>query len=90
MYECNVKDRERYCLRLLLEVVRGPTSFNELKNVDGRQYETFQEAAEALHLMTNDRDSHNCMEEAAHYRMPAAFRRLFVSILIYNNVNAAR
>lgn len=55
---------------------------------DGVQYDSFQHAGEALHLMANDRDSINCMEEATHYRMPAALRRLYVTLSINNNVNS--
>ncbi|KAJ8930186.1 hypothetical protein NQ314_017050 [Rhamnusium bicolor] len=43
---------ELFFLRVLLRHVAGPTSFEELRTVDGRIYPTFREACEARHLLT--------------------------------------
>ncbi|KAG5588792.1 hypothetical protein H5410_049226 [Solanum commersonii] len=41
----NPRERERYYERLLLNHVRGPLSFNDLLTVNGKQCQTFKEAA---------------------------------------------
>uniref|UniRef100_A0A1S4BAU6 Helitron helicase-like domain-containing protein n=1 Tax=Nicotiana tabacum TaxID=4097 RepID=A0A1S4BAU6_TOBAC len=41
----NPREGERYYLRLLLNHVRGPLSFKDLLTVNGRECETFKEAA---------------------------------------------
>ncbi|XP_020254208.1 uncharacterized protein LOC109831286 [Asparagus officinalis] len=45
---------ERFYLRLLLNVVRGPTSYAEIKTKDGIQYGTFKETCVALRLLDDD------------------------------------
>ena len=45
---------ERYYLRLLFTVVRGATSFENLRTVDGIVFPTFKEACISLGLLEND------------------------------------
>ena len=47
---------ERFYLRLLLAVVRGPTSFESLRTVDGVIYETFKVACIARGLLEDDEE----------------------------------
>ncbi|OMP07327.1 DNA helicase PIF1, ATP-dependent [Corchorus olitorius] len=47
---------ELFYLRLLLNVVRGPRSYEELRTVGGVLYPTFQGACEALQLLGNDNE----------------------------------
>ncbi|XP_021742866.1 uncharacterized protein LOC110708946 [Chenopodium quinoa] len=68
---------ERYFLRLLLTHVRGPTSFEDLRTVNGFLCATFQEAAVKLGLLSEDDAVEKCMDEAATAQMPRALRRLF-------------
>lgn len=78
-----IRQPELFALRLLLMHVRGPTSFQSLKIVNGVQYRTFKEAAIAMGLLeTNDEWLH-CMEEASVWQMPSQLRQLFVSILCF-------
>ncbi|XP_021721338.1 uncharacterized protein LOC110688886 [Chenopodium quinoa] len=75
----------RYFLRLLLTHVRGPTSFEDLRTVNGFLCATFQEAAVKLGLLSEDDDVEKCMDEAATAQMPRALRRLFATLLIFGN-----
>ncbi|XP_010230087.1 uncharacterized protein LOC104581332 [Brachypodium distachyon] len=74
---------ERYYLRVLLNDVRGATSFDDLKIVNGRLCGTFREACEQLGLIEHDRSLDDCMTEAATFQMPCALRRLFATILVF-------
>ncbi|OBZ89403.1 hypothetical protein A0J61_02534 [Choanephora cucurbitarum] len=56
MYYCTPTAGERFFLRLFLTVVRGPTSFQDLRTVKGVVYATFREACQALHLIEDDQD----------------------------------
>ena len=47
----NPKDGERFYLRLLLNHIRGPTSFEDLLTVDGIHYLSFKEASEKRGLL---------------------------------------
>ena len=71
LYTVNPADRERFFLRLLLLHVKGPTSFKHLRTVDGREYATYAEAADKLHLTDTDREWEQCLQEAAGFRMPS-------------------
>ena len=68
---------ERYYLRVLLSHVRGATSFDALKTVNGNPCSSFREACEHLGLIEHDRTLDDCMTEAATFQMPSALRRLF-------------
>ncbi|KAJ8935660.1 hypothetical protein NQ314_012709 [Rhamnusium bicolor] len=70
-----------FLLRVLLRHVAGPTSFEELRTVDGRLYATFREACEARHLLTALDEYDRCMREAVGFRFPGQLRRRFVTII---------
>ena len=74
---------ERYYLRVLLNHVRGATSFDDLKTVNGKACGSFREACEQLGLIEHDRTLDDCMTEAATFQMPSALRRLFATILVF-------
>lgn len=42
MYFASPRDEERFCLRLLLHHVRGATSFESLRTINGTQFNTFK------------------------------------------------
>ncbi|PAA58354.1 hypothetical protein BOX15_Mlig032255g8, partial [Macrostomum lignano] len=74
-----------FYLRLLLVNVRGPTSFEALRTVDGVLLPTFKAACQARGLLEDDRHWQLCLSEAAQTRMPAALRRLFAAILAHGD-----
>uniref|UniRef100_A0A8I6XRH8 ATP-dependent DNA helicase n=1 Tax=Hordeum vulgare subsp. vulgare TaxID=112509 RepID=A0A8I6XRH8_HORVV len=81
---------ERYYLRVLLSHVRGPTSFDALKTVNGNPSSSFREACEQLGLIEHDRTIDDCMMEAATFQIPSALRRLFATILVFCEVTDIR
>jgi len=52
---------ELYFLRLLLNTVRGPTSFKDLRTIDGQVHPTFKAACVALDLLQDDEEWDNCL-----------------------------
>lgn len=81
---------ERYYLRILLNHVRGPTSFDDLRTVDGVIFSTFREAAERRGLIEADNSISDCLTEAATFQMPYALRRLFATVLAFCEVTNVR
>ncbi|GMF37851.1 unnamed protein product [Phytophthora fragariaefolia] len=63
-------DRGRFYLRLLLCHRKGPTSFENLRTVDGVVHPTFQAAAMHFSFLENDQKWVACMAEASAFRMP--------------------
>ncbi|KAG6713098.1 hypothetical protein I3842_05G134100 [Carya illinoinensis] len=81
----NPFEGERYYLRILLNHVRGPLSFEDLRTVDGVVAPTFREAATMHGLLQRDNSLEDCLHEASLYQMPSSLRRLFATILVYCN-----
>lgn len=85
----SASNMEKYCLRLLLLHVRGPQSFQNLRHVNGLQFETFREAAQSMGLLANEEEWDFCLEEG--YAMTrngsSAVRELFVTILLFCTVS---
>ncbi|KAG7955672.1 hypothetical protein I3843_11G084800 [Carya illinoinensis] len=79
------KNCYRYYLRILLNYVRGPLSFEDLRIVDGVVAPTFREAATMHGLLQRDSSLEDCLHEASLYQMPSSLRRLFATILVYCN-----
>ena len=73
-------------MRLLLLHVRGAQSFEDIRSItypDDRGkivFESFSKAAEARHLIADDREWKRAMEEASFSQMPYELRMLFISI----------
>ncbi|XP_051220370.1 uncharacterized protein [Lolium perenne] len=81
---------ERYFLRVLMNHVRGATSFQDLKSVNGRPCMTFRESCERRGLIETDKSIDDCLTEAATFQMPYALRRLFATILVFCEVTQIR
>ncbi|XP_028074183.1 uncharacterized protein LOC114276597 [Camellia sinensis] len=83
IYTVSPSEKERFYLRILLNHIRGPKSFDHLLMVNGIAYPTFKQAAEHHGLLEHDDSIRQCLLEAATMHMPSALRRLFVTILVY-------
>ncbi|XP_047258123.1 uncharacterized protein LOC124890305 [Capsicum annuum] len=55
---------EQYYLRLLLNVIKGPTSYEDLRKINGHDYNTFRDACYALGLLDDDREYVDAIVEA--------------------------
>ena len=84
----NPKKSERFYLRLLLNHVRGPSSFEDLLITDGIHYLSFKEAVEKRGLLESNESITECFIKATTYQMPKALRKLFAIILYHCDFNA--
>lgn len=83
MYQIHPTQLELYSLRLLLNNVKGATSFKELRSVNGKPCETFHAAAIARNLLKNDKIWIDCMNEASETETNIhRLRQLFVTVLV--------
>ncbi|XP_021991571.1 uncharacterized protein LOC110888349 [Helianthus annuus] len=85
---CNPVAGPRYYLRMLLGVVKGPRSFEEIKTVDGVVYETFKEACYAYGLLNDDKEWSDALSEAHMWASGSQLRELFVTMLLFCEVNS--
>ncbi|KIH67418.1 hypothetical protein ANCDUO_02256 [Ancylostoma duodenale] len=81
VYTVHPNNDECYYLRLLLHTVRGPTSFIDLKTVDGEVCETYREACQRRGLLENDQHLDTTLAEACQTCFPPQLRTLFAIII---------
>ncbi|XP_071713958.1 uncharacterized protein [Rutidosis leptorrhynchoides] len=77
---------ERYYLRLLLNKVKGPQTYEEIRTVDGTLHPTFKDACFAYGLINDDREWTTVITEARLWASGTQLRDLFVTILLFCNV----
>lgn len=81
LYAVHPSQDECFYLRLLLVNVRGPTSFQHLRTVNGVLCGTYREACQHLGLLENDTHWDHTLEDAVIYSNPKQIRTLFSIIL---------
>ncbi|KAG5185490.1 hypothetical protein JKP88DRAFT_180374, partial [Tribonema minus] len=78
---CRTTTSEIWYLRKLLHY-RPARSYEDLRTVDGHQYNTFREAAVALGIATADKEAIACLKEQSEHQTGVALRRLFVILAL--------
>ncbi|KAJ3698202.1 hypothetical protein LUZ61_001907 [Rhynchospora tenuis] len=79
-----------YYQRMLLNSVRGATSFEHLRTVNGTLYQTYKEACNAYGLLDDNSEWLHTMQEAAASASCDQLRAMFVDILLYSDVADAK
>lgn len=74
---------ERFYLRLLLTVVKGAKSWDDLLLYNGEHYFTFKAACVARGLLEDDGEWRQCLSEAAIMQSGKQLRDLFAIILLF-------
>lgn len=81
LYTVHPNNAECFYLRLLLINKRGPTSFQELRTVNGHVCATYREACQELNLLENDAHWDTSLADASNTARPQQIRTLFAVIL---------
>lgn len=90
IYTVQPTEGERFFLRILLNHIKGPTSFDDLLTVDGVRNQTFKEVAKKLGFLKNDDNIRACLAEASITKMPISLRALVVTILVFCNPSGVK
>jgi hypothetical protein len=64
MYYAHPTSSEHYYLQMLMNYVKGATSYKHLWIVDGIKHNTFKDACIVMGLLTIDNEWHQALEEA--------------------------
>jgi hypothetical protein len=78
---------DRYYLRMLLLIVKGAFSYECLRTYNNIVYSSFKEACKARGLLDDDKEWLSAFDEAATWASPNQLRQLFVTLLLYCQVN---
>ncbi len=65
MYYAHPTPDERYYLRMLLNCVKGATSYKHLRTLDGTKHDTLKNACIAMDLLEEDNEWHQALEEVS-------------------------
>jgi hypothetical protein len=65
LYYAHPSSGERYYLIMLLNTVKGCTSYKDIRTVNGVEHSTFKEACRALGFLDDDNEWIECIKEAA-------------------------
>ncbi|XP_074374349.1 uncharacterized protein LOC141714747 [Apium graveolens] len=87
IYFAHPASGERFYMRMLLNFVKGSTSFECIRMVNGVTYPTFKAACYALGLLDDDKECVDCLSEASVWATGNELRNLFVTILIFCQVS---
>ncbi|GBP88960.1 hypothetical protein EVAR_87732_1 [Eumeta japonica] len=80
IYTVHVSNFECYCLRMLLNVIQGPTNFLDLKQLTVKNLKLFDKRVK-LGLLEDDNHWDATMEEAVLCRSPSQIRELFALLI---------
>ncbi|CAH1433533.1 unnamed protein product [Lactuca virosa] len=78
---------EPYFLRILLNKVKGPTSFDDIRTVNGQTHSSFRDACYALGLLDDDKEYIDAIKEANHSGSGFYLRFLFATLLMCNSMS---
>jgi len=74
-------------LRILLTIHKGCIDYESIKTIDGKYYETYQEACYVLGLLVDDKEYIDAIKEASEFASGHQLRRLFVTLLSMNTIS---
>ncbi|OIT07789.1 hypothetical protein A4A49_34833, partial [Nicotiana attenuata] len=78
---------EQYYLRLLLNIIKGPKSYDDLKKINGDDHETFRDTCYALGLLDDDKEYVDAIMEASNLGTTSYLRQLFAMLLLSNSMS---
>ena len=78
---------EVFYLRMMLTVVKGPTSYEAIKTVKNILYDTFREACYAMGFLGDDKEYIAAIKEASVWATGIFLRILFVTLLLSSTMD---
>ncbi|XP_022007740.1 uncharacterized protein LOC110907007 [Helianthus annuus] len=76
-----------YYLRILMNHIKGPTCFEDIKTVHGQVFETFRDTCFARGLLDDDKEYVNAVKEASTWSTEDFLRTFFVMLLLSNSIS---
>uniref|UniRef100_A0ABD2WQX7 ATP-dependent DNA helicase n=1 Tax=Trichogramma kaykai TaxID=54128 RepID=A0ABD2WQX7_9HYME len=81
------KDNERFFLKLILNRVKGVTSFKDIRTYENITYNTYKETAIAMGLIETDKQIFKIFEEACTIMLPYQLRKYFAWFILSENID---
>ncbi|KAK2637794.1 hypothetical protein Ddye_025589 [Dipteronia dyeriana] len=77
---------EDFYLRILINFQKGCTRYEDIRTINGVECPSFKDACYCLRLLDNDNEYIDGIKEASFWGFAHYIRRLFVNLLLYNNM----
>ncbi|XP_071726239.1 uncharacterized protein [Rutidosis leptorrhynchoides] len=81
------KSGETYYLRILLNKVKGPTCYEDIRTVNGILYHTYKDACYAMGLLADDKEYIASIKEVHQWACGEQCRDLFVSLITSDSIS---
>ncbi|CAH1426925.1 unnamed protein product [Lactuca virosa] len=81
------KSGDVYYLRILLNKVKGPTCYEDIRTVNGTVYDSYKDACYALGLLDDDREYISSIQETHHWATASFCRSLFVMLITSDSLS---
>lgn len=81
MFYVPLSSEEVYYFRCLLNIVRGATSYDDIRTVDGVLYDSYRDACYARDLLDDDKENIDAINESSYWASRHMLRKLFVTLL---------
>ena len=72
---------------MLLNIIKGPCNFDEIKTADGITHSTYKTTCYALGLLDGDKEWHEAINQASQWATAVKLRELFVIILMFCKIS---
>ncbi|KAK4566259.1 hypothetical protein RGQ29_002484 [Quercus rubra] len=86
IYYAHPASGERFYLQILLNVIKGARSFEEMRTINNVVYPTFKSTCYALGLLDDDKEWHETLNHASYWALGKQLRELFVTMLVFCEV----
>src|SRR6266513_1982124 len=83
LYYVNPIEGERFYIQMLLMIVKGAQTYEDIRTYNGVVYQTFKEACAARGLLSDDKEWYNTFGQAVNWATSLELQNLFFIILTY-------
>ncbi|KAK4592722.1 hypothetical protein RGQ29_017025 [Quercus rubra] len=80
IYYAHPTSGERFYFQMLLNVIKGARSFEEMRTINNVVYPTFRSTCYALGLLDDDKEWHEALNHASYWASRKQLRELFILI----------
>ena len=81
---------ELYYLRMMLTIFKGPTCYEDIKDVSGKVLDSFRDACFEMGFLEDDNEYAATINEAKDWGFGHFLRKLFVTMLLSSTINRPR
>ena len=74
-------------MHILLNIIKGPTSYEDIRTINSITYPKFKDACHALSLLDLDKKWNECLTEVGCWATGLQMRVLFITMLLYYQVS---